>query len=133
MNYQIESNDNSISLDDIENLLDDDIVLNKKEKWNKLDKTQKYKKLMIFADEYDDISADLKDNLKVFANGLEVNKFSKISDVNYDSNTGKILTIPSLILIDNEFILKQTKRTSTSKSLPKKGINKETRIIYNDY
>ena len=123
MNYQIESNDNSISLDDIENLLDDDIVLNKKEKWNKLDKTQKYKKLMIFADEYDDISADLKDNLKkVFANGLEVNKFSKISDVNYDSNTGKILTIPSLILIDNEFILKQTKRTSTSKSLPKKGI-----------
>ena len=123
MNYQIESNDNSISIDDIENLLDDDIVLNKKEKWNKLDKTQKYKKLMIFADEYDDISDDLKDNLKkVFANGLEVNKFSKISDVNYDSNTGKILTIPSLILIDNEFILKQTKRTSTSKSLPKKGI-----------
>ena len=126
MNYQIESNDNSISLDDIENLLDDDIVLNKKEKWNKLDKTQKYKKLMIFADEYDDISADLKDNLKkVFANGLEVNKFSKISDVNYDSNTGKILTIPSLILIDNEFILKQTKRTSTSKSLPKRNKNKK--------
>ena len=122
-NEIIESNDNNLSIDDIENLLDDDMSYNKKEKWNKLDKTQKYKKLMIFADEYDDISADLKDNLKkVFANGLEVNKFSKISDVNYDSNTGKILTIPSLILIDNEFILKQTKRTSTSKSLPKKGI-----------
>lgn len=123
MQCQIDSNYNSISIDDIENLLDDDIVLNKKEKWNKLDKTQKYKKLMIFADEYDDISHDLKDNLKkVFVNGLEVNKFSKISDVNYDSNTGKILSIPSLMLLDDEFILKQCKRTSTSKSLPKKGI-----------
>ena len=123
MNCEIESNDNNISIDDIENLLDDDMVLNKKEKWNKLDKTQKYKKLMIFADEYDDISLDLKDNLKkVFVNGLEVNKFSKISDVNYDSNTGKILTIPSLVLIDDEFILKQSKRASTSKSLPKKGL-----------
>lgn len=122
-NEIIESNDNNLSIDDIENLLDDDIVYNKKEKWNKLDKTQKYKKLIVFANEYNDISNDLKDNLKkVITNGLEQNKFSKISDVTYDSNNGKILNIPSLFLIDDEFILKQCKRTSTSKSLPKKVI-----------
>ena len=123
MDSLIESNDSNVTIDDIENLLDDDMILNKKEKWNKLDKTQKYKKLMIFADEYDDISISLKENLKkLFINGLEQNKFSKISDVSYDSNNGKILSIPSLLLIDDEFILKQTKRTSTSRSLPKKGI-----------
>ena len=119
----IESNDNNLSIDDIENLLDDDMSYNKKERWNKLDKTQKYKKLMIFADEYNDISIDLKDNLKkIIINGLEQNKFSKISDVNYDSNNGKILSIPSLFFIDDEFILKQCKRTSTSKSLPRKNL-----------
>jgi hypothetical protein len=119
-NEIIESNDNNLSIDDIENLLDDDIVYNKKEKWNKLDKTQKYKKLILFANEYDE-HIDLKDELKkTLISSLEQNKFSKISDVNYDSNTGKILSIPSLLFIENEFVIKQTKRTSTSKSLPKK-------------
>ena len=121
-NEIIESNDNNLSINDIENLLDDDMVFNKKERWNKLDKTQKYKKLIIFAEEYDEENIS-KDNLKnTLSLGLNNNKFSKISDVNYDSNTGKIISIPSLLLINGEFILKQNKRMSTSKSLPKKSL-----------
>ena len=121
-NEIIESNDNNLSIDDIENLLDGDMNFNKKEKWNKLDKTQKYQKLILFVNDYNEENC-CKDNLKkTLIDGLNNNKFSKISDVVYDSNIGKILSIPTLLFIDNEFILKPTKRTSTSKSLPRKNL-----------
>ena len=121
-NEIIESNDNNVSIGDIENLLDDDTSYNKKERWNKLDKTEKYKKLIVFANEYNEENCS-KDSLKkTLIDGLNNNKFSKISDVLYDSNIGKILSIPTLLFIDNEFVLKPTKRTSTSKSLPRKNL-----------
>ena len=127
--------ENDISIDDIENLLNNEIKYNKNERWNKLDKTEKYNKLIIFANEYkhDEDKEDLNSILKeVLINGLNNNKFSKISDVNYDSNIGKILSIPSLVYTNNEYILRYNKRQSTSKSLLRTGIktkrNKENNI-----
>ena len=116
------SSENDITVDNIEDLLDNEISYNKKEKWNKLDRTLKYKKLMIYADNIDDIDENKEKLKNVLIEGLNNNKFSKISDVVYDAVNEKIISIPSLILIDNEYYLRNNKRPSTSKSLPKKSI-----------
>ena len=77
---------------------------------------------MIYADNIDDIDENKEKLKNVLIEGLNNNKFSKISDVVYDAVNEKIISIPSLILIDNEYYLRNNKRPSTSKSLPKKSI-----------
>ena len=122
MEQQINSSENDITINEIEGLLDNEISYNKKEKWNKLDRTLKYKKLIIYADNIDVIDENKEKLKNVLIEGLNNNKFSKISDVVYDAVNEKIMSIPSLIFIDNEYYLRNNKRPSTSKSLPRKSI-----------
>lgn len=118
-NYE-ESNstkNNTMSINGLESLLEKDLKINElEEKWNKIDKTVKYKKLMNYADNKEKDDIVLRNNLKdLLINSLNENKLIKISDVNY--NNGEIISIPSLINNNGEYILKPIKRQLTSKSL----------------
>ena len=109
-------NSNTTSLDNIENLLEKELNTNKLEKWNKIDKTIKYKKLMEYADDKEGEDVIMRDKLKcLLVNSLNENKFTKISDVLYEND--KIVSIPSLTLVNGEYILRPIKRQLTSKSL----------------
>jgi hypothetical protein len=108
---------NTMSINGLEILLEKDLKTNEsEEKWNKIDKTVKYKKLMDYAENKEKDDIKLRDNLKnLLINSLNENKLIKISDVNY--NNGEILSIPSLINNNGEYILKPIKRQLTSKAL----------------
>jgi len=106
----------------------------KNEAWNKLDKTQKIKKLNNYVDNYGkdkfDLSNEGIDLLKKYLNkSLERRNLLKAKEVIYNRLTGEITNIPYLFYNkeDNTFILKKDdKHISTIKSLPsdKKSVGK---------
>ena len=127
------NNENTTSISHIEQLLDNEIKQNSKEKWNKLDNSMKYKKLMDFVDTYKDVENSnendkeiLRDFLK---NALYENQFSKVKDVIYDNNTHIITSIPGLIKVENNYVIQNSKRISTSRNLPKKSFTKKNKNI----
>lgn len=127
------NNENTTSISHIEQLLDNEIKQNSKEKWNKLDNSMKYKKLMDFVDTYKDLENSnendkeiLRDFLK---NALYENQFSKVKDVIYDNNTHIITSIPGLIKVENNYVIQNSKRISTSRNLPKKSFTKKNKNI----
>tara|TARA_Y100000816_G_C26010708_1_gene528435 strand:+ start:396 stop:887 length:492 start_codon:yes stop_codon:yes gene_type:complete len=118
---------------DIDILLKTEREKNKKDLWNKLDKTDKIKKI----NEY--ITKTLKDELqlsqseinelKTYMNNCIDKKRLKNSDVVYDKENGKIIKIPSLICnkLNRKFTLKREKRPSTLKSLAPKNNKAKTK------
>ena len=118
----------------INSFLENESNESKNEAWNKLDKTQKIKKLNIYAENNGkvkfDLSADGVDLLKKYLNRcLERRNLLKTKEVIYNRTTGEITNIPFLIYNkeDNVFILKKDeKHVSTIKSLPpdKKALGK---------
>ncbi len=127
------NNENTTSITHIEQLLDNEIKQNSKEKWNKLDNSMKYKKLMDFVDTYKDLeNSDENDKeiLREFLkNALYDNQFSKVKDVIYDNNTQIISSIPGLIKVENNYVIQNSKRISTSRNLPKKSFTKKNKNI----
>ena len=118
----------------IDVLLENEKQQNKKDAWNKIDKTVKIQKLHEFAEKYGkDNSFPLKDikGLKTFfSESLDKGKLQKTKDVIYDKDKGIINSIPALFFNSTNrlFTLKNMdiKRVSTLKSLtPKKIPNKE--------
>jgi len=109
-------------MNEIAQFLEEEIKLNKKENWNKLDKTIKLKKLNDFATSYckkhnyaEDICATLCDFLK---QKLNQRRLTTNKDVLYDAEKMHIVDIPSLVYINDTFILNRNdKRHSTVKSL----------------
>tara|TARA_Y100000992_G_scaffold276770_1_gene221197 strand:+ start:5044 stop:5436 length:393 start_codon:yes stop_codon:yes gene_type:complete len=110
---------NTTSIDTIETMLENDIKNNKKERWNKLDKTIKYNKLIDFANVYEEDDSKREQLKNLLIDSLNDNKFSKISDVIYEDD--KIVSIPSLILVDEKYYIRVQKRQLTSKSLSMKS------------
>lgn len=124
--HKSECDKNIMSVSKIDNILENEKQKNKKDSWNKLDKTQKMKKLQVFAVRYcDENTSDLYDVemlMLFFKKSLENNKLQKKKDLIYDKEKNEILNIPSLIFDSGNFHIRNldNKRISTLKSLTPK-------------
>ena len=125
------NNDRRDGLENIDELLDKEKENNKKDGWNKIDKTEKIQKLHIFAEEYGKSNNFSDEDIvflkSFFMESLNKNRLQKTKDVVYDKKTKSILSIPSLFFNSGtkRFSLKMmdNKRVSTMKSLtPKRPI-----------
>ena len=109
-------------MNELAQFLEEEIKLNKKETWNKLDKTIKLKKLGEYAINYckkqnfdEHVCEQLKEFLK---QKLNQRRLTTNKDVIYDVEKMQIVDIPNLIYINDNFILNRNdKRHSTVKSL----------------
>ena len=110
-------------MNEISMLLEQEIKLNKKETWNKLDKTMKLKRLNEYASTFChklDIDDEIKERkLKEFLKlKLNQRRFNTNKDVIYDTEKSVIVSIPNLVYEDNVFILgRNDNRHSTVKCL----------------
>ncbi len=108
---------------------------NKNEPWSKLDKTNKTKKLITFANKYIEDKKlneiESKTLINFLKDCLDKKRIARVKDVVYDKNTGTIKDIPSLVFNKNtkNFTLKQIeKHVSTLKSLGvKKNISNKNK------
>jgi len=125
---------------DLDTFLENEKCKYENEPWNKLNKTDKIKKLYIFAENYvkeNSIIDELKTMEKFLKASLESKKISKIKDLKYDKSTGQILEINGLKYdkdVNKFMILKSTdNHISTSKNLgtPKKTKQKVKRTMKN--
>lgn len=105
----------------------------KKESWNRLSKTVKFKKIDDYVDnmkENYNLNEDEKKMLKLYLNDcIERKRLLTVKDVIYDKLTGKIKSIPCFIFNTNTraYTLKKTdKRVSTLKSL---GVGRKKVVI----
>jgi len=122
---------NSITIEDVDKILEKERQQNKQETWIKLDKTRKIQRLHAFAETYGKENAlpskDIKILKNFFINCLDKNKLSKAKDVVYNKEEMKIISIPALHFnkISHNFTLKilDSKRVSTLKSLTPKKIS----------
>lgn len=141
-NYYSMYNENSLNNQyndtnptNIDKLLEDEQKVNKNESWNKLDNIAKKQKLRAFADHYGNehhlIIKEVK-NLKTFFNdAIQKNKLKRTKDVQYNKETGKITSIPSLFFnkISRNFTLRNNeKRVSTLKSLTPKRVSNKNKV-----
>lgn len=118
----------SENLENLDKFLENEKNINSNEPWNKLDKTAKIKKFIIFCQKYGDensLTELEQENLIIFLKDcLDRKKLQRIKDVNYDVETGDIINIPGLCFNkpSNHFTLKNLeKRVSTVRGLtPKK-------------
>lgn len=122
------------TLTNLESLLENERIGNDNESWSKLNKTIKIKKILVYAKKYKDdnnLSEEEYTKLIIFLKDcLDKKKLQKVKDVEYNRESGEIISIPSLIYNRNNthFTLKNlNKKVSTLKSLPKK--EKEEREI----
>jgi hypothetical protein len=119
---------NSVTINKLDLLLENEKITNKSDQWNKIDKTVKTQILHSYAEKYgsdNKIPAKEIKNLKqFFSDSLNKGKLYKNKDVNYSRDTRQILSIPALHFNTDKqkFTLKivDTKRVSTLKSLTPK-------------
>jgi hypothetical protein len=118
---------NTANLDNLEAMLETERNDNDKETWSKLNKTIKIKKLLRYADKYkEENNLSVEDHEKLiifFKDCLDKKKLQRVKDVEYDRETGEIISISSLIHNKNShhFTLKNIyKKVSTIKNLPQR-------------
>jgi len=127
------------NVSNLDSFLEEDKQTSSNEPWIKLNKTTKLIKFQEFVEKY---SIDNKlnqdettDLFKFLSTNLDRKRFLKTKEVNYDKDSGVILSIPSLFYnsSNKKFTLKRSdKRQSTLKSLaPKKTKNKKNIDINN--
>lgn len=129
---QTQSEAEAASFSALDTLLENEKLQNKKDAWNKIDKTVKTQKLHEFAERYGkEHSLPIKDikSLKIFfIDSLDKAKLQKAKDVIYDKEKGIITSIPALFFnsTNRMFTLRimDTKRVSTLKSLTPKRVVK---------
>ena len=113
---------------------------NKTVPWNKLDKTEKLKKLQDFSDvlvnEHKLNISEKPSVILYLKNCLERKRFERVKDINYDKEKQEIESIPNLTFNKStqKFVLKRSeKRVSTLKSLgpgrKKKGKTQKIQIV----
>ena len=108
----------------INDFLDRERANNKKETWNRLDKTIKLRKLQEYCLRYgkeNNLAQSKIDQLSQYLkNCLERKRFERVKDINYDKENQTIRSIPNLLYSkqSKRFTLKRSeKRVSTLKSL----------------
>lgn len=116
----------------IEEILEQEMSLNKNISWSRLDRSVKMKKLQEYAKAYSDKkNLTEKDSLrlsKYLSSALERNRLHKVKEVKYNKETEEIEDIPCLVYSKDtrKFTLKRgDKRVSTLSSLG--GGNQVTR------
>jgi len=114
----------------IDALLENEKQQNKKDAWNKIDKTVKIQKLHEFSEKYGKENSlpakDIKGLKAFFSESLDKGKLQKAKDVVYDKDKGTVTSIPALFFnnLNRMFTLKNmdSKRVSTLKSLTPKRV-----------
>tara|TARA_Y100000816_G_C26100620_1_gene583204 strand:- start:1391 stop:1864 length:474 start_codon:yes stop_codon:yes gene_type:complete len=130
-NDKIKDETKDIKNDKINDFLDEETKLNKKDIWTKLNKTIRIKLLYDYAELYgneNELNHLQVKNLKQYLkNCLERKQLQNVKDVIYDKEGQKITSIPNLNLKDKKFTLKRSeRRPSTLKSLvPPKSVRKK--------
>lgn len=121
---------------DLDNFLEKEKTKYDNEPWNKLNKTDKVKKLYMFAETYvteKGIPEEKTMMEKFLKLALEKKKFAKIKDLKYDRISGKILDLTGLTYdaLTNKFSIVRTSEVSTSKQLgtPKKSRTTSTKTV----
>ena len=123
----------------LDNYLEQELLLNKKEHWIKLDNPEKLSKIKIYCDKlvskYDLNNSEIINMNEFFLNCINSKKISKIKDIDYDKSSGIIMNIP-LVMFNNDtrlfYIKKSDKHVSTLKSIPsKKNKTKTNKEIKN--
>ena len=119
-------------MNEITQVLEDEIKLNKKESWNKLDKTVKLSKLADYAKYYvmkHELDESLISKLSLFLKSkLNQRRLTTNKDVVYDIEKMILTDIPNLLYVNDTFVLERNdKRNSTVKSLtPTKYVKGKT-------
>jgi hypothetical protein len=138
-NVEEEKNE-TLTEKDLDKFLEKEKCKYENEPWNKLNKTDKIKKLYTFAENYvkeNSIMDELKTMEKFLKASLESKKISKIKDIKYDKSSGQILEINGLKYDkdNNKFMILKLNdnHVSTSKNLgtPKKTKQKVKRTMKN--
>lgn len=133
-NDKIKEETKNIENDAIDSFLEKEKNINKKEAWNKLNKTTKLKLLYDYAEtlgkEYQLTTIQIKPLKAYLKNCLDRKQLQHVKDIVYNKDTQKITSIPNLIYKENKFTLKRSeRRVSTLKalSLPKTGKKKKVK------
>ena len=112
-------------MDTLNIFLENEKNYNITEPWSKLDKTLKFKKMLVYVEKYKLehlLSDSEKEDMIIFLrNCLDKKKLQRVKDVQYNKESGEIIEIPCLSYNNNlkHFTLKNLdKRVSTLKSLP---------------
>jgi hypothetical protein len=122
----------------INSILETEKQTNKGDAWNKLDKTEKIRKLNMFAEKYGKnnhlVPKEIKQLQSYFVECLNKQKLQKTKDVVYDKSTREITSIPSLHfnVETKNFTLKvmDIKHVSTMKCLtPKRKAEKAEKPV----
>jgi hypothetical protein len=121
----------SNDIDNIDTLLDNECNLNKKECWNKLDKSVKMDKINELIESLANkhsLNIAEKANLSSYlSTSLDKKNLYKNKDVIYIKESGKLENIPTLHFNNTtrKFTLKKQQQSSTSKSLgPTRKVNR---------
>ena len=130
---QTHSETEAASFSALDTLLENEKQQNKKDAWNKIDKTVKIQKLHEFAERYGKENSlptkDIKSLKLFFIDSLDKAKLQKTKDVVYEKEKGIITSIPALFFnsTNRMFTLRNmdAKRVSTLKSLTPKKVLKE--------
>lgn len=133
-NVMIKETKSVNDLSNIEKFLEDEKNNNKTEPWSKLDKTERLKKMLEYADVFKEekgLSEEETTLLIAFLKDcINRKKLYRVKDVIYDKTKGSIKEIPALAFNkpSKHFTLKNLdNRVSTLKSLPpKKGLHNVT-------
>ena len=104
----------NVKSDSINSFLEKETISNKKESWNKLNKTTKIKLLYEYAETIS-ISHLLNNlelkSLKLYLKGcLDRKQLQHVKDIIYDKESQKIISIPNLHCKDKKFTLKRYQR-----------------------
>ena len=115
---------NDLKLNSVETFLENERNSNKKESWSKLNKNEKKKKIIDFANRYiseNNLSVQDHKSLIIYLNNLlDKRMLIKIKDICYDKEKEVITQIPALMYnhVSKKFTLKRhDNRVSTTKSL----------------
>ena len=122
-----ENKNKTNNMQNLEKFLENEKITNSSETWNKLDKTAKIKKLLIFSEKYkhkNGLSEEEYNKLIAFLKDcLDRKKLQRVKDIKYDLSTGEVNEIPALSFnkTNNHFTLKNIdKKVSTVRGLKKK-------------
>ena len=136
-----ESKQGSTDLNSLDKFLETEKTTNSAEPWSKLDKTDKIKKLLVYAETYK-AQKNLDENafnslVTYLKDCLDRKKLVRVKDVIYDKETGLIKDIPGLTHTKtsngNNFTLKVIdKRVSTLKSLAPKKVKTAKNKVDNE-
>ena len=140
MSLQVEEQKiSTIDAEQLDDLLEKEKIRNKGDVWIKLDKTDRYQRLLEYADKHGKeqnlSSKDLKLLKTFFKSCLDRNKLNKSKDVIYNKEERVIISIPALHFnqVTKNFTLKimDNKRVSTLKSLTPTKKSQELNVNLN--